>query len=190
MIIYFVASITGRKKYEDNYRLIVEILEEMGHTVISDHIFETKKNELESEVREDRVAHHKKLSKWLNKADAMIAEVSYPSVSVGYEIGLALDKNKPVLALHTKDTPPAALMGETSDRFIIVSYDVHDLKRDLKYLIDDLIDQQDTRFNFFISPKHQNYLDWIAKHRRIPRSVFLRRLIEKHMDENPHYNKK
>jgi hypothetical protein len=47
----------------------------------------------------------------------------------------------------------------------------------------------DTRFNFFISPKIGNFLDWIAKKKKLPRAVYLRKLIEDDMDKNKEYSK-
>lgn len=188
MTIYFTASVTGKKKYEQNYRKIVETLKDLGHDVINEHIFEVNIEDLIEETAQERAKHHKDLNKWLNKADLVVAEVSFPSVSVGYEVALALDKSKPVLALYEESNVPVALLGETSDKFIIDSYNLEDLKRNLNIMIEELVQQMDTRFNFFISPKHQNYLDWIAKNRKIPRSVFLRDLIEQHMEENEEYN--
>lgn len=187
MKIYFNASITGKKEYGENYQKIVDALQEMDHKVVYEHVFKTEINHLASESTKERAEHHKYVSSSLNNADLMVTEVSYPSVSVGYEIGLALDKNKPVLALYATESPPPALAGENSEKFIIAQYDPMDLKSSLQILINELVELQDTRFNFFISPKHQNYLDWIAKHRKIPRSVFLRRLIEEHMENNPDY---
>ncbi len=187
MKIYFTASITGKNKYQKNYKTIVSSLESLGHKVISDHILQSDSDELLAEDAHEREEHHKKLSKWLNQADIVVAEVSFPSVSVGYEVALGLEKNKPVLALHEESQVPVALLGETSDKFILASYNTTDIKKDIKYLVDEVSDQMDTRFNFFISPKHQNYLDWIAKNRKVPRSVFLRRLIEEHMEQNEDY---
>ena len=46
---------------------------------------------------------------------------------------------------------------------------------------------QDVRFNFFISPTIGLYLDWISKNKRIPRAVYLRKLIEEEMRENKEY---
>lgn len=40
---------------------------------------------------------------WVKQADAIIAEVTNPSLGVGYEIAKAEEWNKPVLALFRKD---------------------------------------------------------------------------------------
>jgi hypothetical protein len=42
----------------------------------------------------------------------------------------------------------------------------------------------DMRFNFFVSPKILNYLDWVGHKRMIPKSVFLRNLIEREMKKD------
>lgn len=188
MNIYFTASLTGKKQFEDNYKKIVELLNEFGHTVQSDHILKISSSDVKDQSIADRKKHHKKLQKWLSSADLVVAEVSYPSVSVGYEVALAISKNKPVLALYEKKHAPVALLGEDSDKFLAASYDENSVNEEIRYLVDEVSGQMDTRFNFFISPKHQNYLDWIAKNRRIPRSVFLRQLIEEHMRDNEDYS--
>jgi hypothetical protein len=40
------------------------------------------------------------------------------------------------------------------------------------------------RFNFFVSPKILTYLDWVGQKRMIPKSVFLRNLIEREMKKD------
>jgi hypothetical protein len=187
MIVYFTASVSGKKDLNEQYKAIIDALKSEGNEVISEHVLKVSPTDLKTETEEDRISHNKQLSKWLNKADIIVAEVSSPSVSVGYEIALALDKNKPVLALHHASSPPPALVGEKSEKFLLSSYDLEELKNTIQVSFDYLLDQVDTRFNFFISPKHQNYLDWISQNRKIPRSVFLRRLIEQHMEENEEY---
>lgn len=41
---------------------------------------------------------------WVKQADAVIAEVTNPSLGVGYEIALAETLGKPILALFRNDT--------------------------------------------------------------------------------------
>jgi 2'-deoxynucleoside 5'-phosphate N-hydrolase len=187
MKIYFVASITGKKYYLDNYKKIIKELENLGHTVISDHIIGAETEQLLNESSNERSAHYKKVKKWLSSVDIVIAEVSYPSVSVGYELAHALEKGKPVLALHVPEKVPVALLGEPSDKLTMESYLKEELKKDLNILVKLTADQMDVRFNFFVSPKIVNYLDWIAKKKKMPRAVYLRRLIEKEMEKNKEF---
>ncbi|MBU1088374.1 hypothetical protein KKA02_00630, partial [Patescibacteria group bacterium] len=68
-----------------------------------------------------------------------------------------------------------------SDKLVNFVYDKKNLKEKLQKALIDAVGKIDVRFNFFVSPKILSYLDWVAKTKRIPRSVFLRGLIEKEM---------
>jgi hypothetical protein len=71
---------------------------------------------------------------------------------------------------------------------IVIKYDATNLREQLKCALSFAQNNVDTRFNFFISPSIGNYLDWISKNKNIPRSVYLRTLIEKDMVINKEYN--
>jgi hypothetical protein len=187
MKVYFVASIKGKKKYQENYHQIVEALQELGSDVISDHILNTTPQDIEQSSKEDEKDFYNRVKKWIKKSDIIVAEVSHRSTNVGHEVSLALSKNKPVVLLHVKGKTPSLFKGIDSDKLQLISYQPETVRKDLKYALDYAQDKKDTRFNFFISPKHQNYLDWISKEKRIPRSVFLRQLIEEHMRHNDEY---
>jgi hypothetical protein len=71
----------------------------------------------------------------------------------------------------------------------VVRYrDIADLEREVPLMIDFVSEVQDTRFNFFVSPSIATYLDWVSKEKRVPRSVYLRRLIDQDMSGNDEYN--
>jgi hypothetical protein len=184
---YFVGSLTGRKKYIDNYRKIIEVLGSLNIEVLEDTIRPTH-DEVSALSDDEKVEFYKQVLKWIGQADFIVADVSYPSVGVGYEISLAQGKSKPVLVLHDKEAKPQFIEGIDDEKVVVVEYSFETLEERLKGAIDYLSDQQDTRFNFFISPKQQNYLDWVTKHKKIPRAVFLRRLIEDDMKNNPDFS--
>jgi len=53
----------------------------------------------------------------LSSADALVAEVSHPSIGVGYEISEALKQKKPVLCLYTwkaKENVSALVLGNSN----------------------------------------------------------------------------
>ncbi len=187
MKVYFVASLEGKRKYQENYKIIVESIKNLGAKVISEHILGTSKQEVEKQTKEKEKKFYKKVKHWIKQADIVVAEVSHRSTNVGHEISLALSKNKPVVLLHVKGETPSLFKGIDSDKLQLIAYQPETVGKDLKYALDYAQDRKDTRFNFFISPKHQNYLDWISRKKRIPRSVFLRQLIEEHMRHNDEY---
>ncbi len=189
MKIYFTATISGRKIYKKNFETIVREIKKMGYTVIADHILKTDPKERLKETLEERKRMVGKIESWIKNSDIMVTEVSYPSTNVGYEISKALDEEKPVLALHVEGKCPFLLLGVKSDKLRMASYNLSNIREVLEINIEDLRDQVDTRFNFFISPDISRYLNWIAKKRKTPRAVFLRGLIKKAMKEDKRYQK-
>lgn len=187
MKILFTTSLTGKKFYLNNYKEIVEVLEKGGHKVISNHILKTTRSEIEKESSRERQEYHKKLHHWINQSDLVVVEVSYPSTGVGYILTYALEKGKPVLALHVEEKIPITLMSEPSDKLILASYSLNDLPKILPGLVKEAKENMDVRFNFFISPRIGCYLDWIAKKKKVPRAVYLRRLIEEDMKKSKEY---
>ncbi|MBD3279232.1 MAG: hypothetical protein GF390_00800 [Candidatus Pacebacteria bacterium] len=192
MKVYFDYSARGLKQFEKNYQQIYRLIKKLGHTHLNDLTINEKSSTYRKKFYEgdhkSRIAHFKRTMKHIKSADLVILEVSLHSLSMGYLLQKALESSKPVIALHLKDYEPYFATGIENDKLQVLEYTKNDLADVLKYAIDYAADQQDARFNFFISPKHQNYLDWIAKDRKIPRSVYLRNLIERDMSQNKDYS--
>ena len=100
MKIYFACSISGGRKDEKAYQYMVQVLIEMGIDVPTAHIAETGVEEVDAR-EEPRDIYNRDVN-WIQESDLLIAEVSTPSHGVGYEIGYALDLDKPVLCLSQK----------------------------------------------------------------------------------------
>lgn len=182
MKIYFSASIKQMNShYRTNYQNIVTVLEELGHKVISEHILSKTYTDYISQSEEESVAIHRKMTHWKKQADIAVFEVSNPSLGVGQEIAQALSATKPVICLYEEGSSPHILRDEGGEYLLLLSYRKDNVKAVVKDAIDYASEKQDTRFNFFISPKIANYLDWVSKEKRVPRAVYLRRLIEADM---------
>jgi hypothetical protein len=180
MNIYFTASIVGKKSYLQNYLKIIEILNKKNHKVSSDHIIKSSENQINLQTEEQRHKFHNELKKWIMEADAMVVETSFPSISVGFEISLAINLGKPVLLLYINE-------GQT----LLSSYNNEKLFCE-KYILstlDDIIEDfllyvkghADSRFTFFINSNIADYLEKISRDKKIPKSAFIRNLIEKDM---------
>jgi len=185
---YFVGSIKGRENLVEDFERILTFLKKSDYSVLEDTLRPTIQ-EVYNLEDDQKVNYYKQVLKWINDADVVVAEASYPSIGVGYEISLAVGKNKPVIVMSQNDEASHFLEGIHSEKLIVVNYDSNNLEEVLDSALNYAVEQMDTRFNFFIAPKHQNYLDWVAKHRRIPRAVYLRRLIEEDMKKNPEFLK-
>jgi hypothetical protein len=186
--IYFNASVSAKNEYLDVYKEIVNILRELGDEVIAEHILDYKISQRASETLESRRKYYYEMKHRIKSCDLMVAEISFPStVHVGHELTLALDAGKPVLALFEKGKRPILFWGVEEEKFLVQEYTKETLREVVKSSIEYIMDQADTRFNFFISPQIGSYLDWVAKEKRVPRAVYLRRLIEEDMANNKKY---
>lgn len=184
LTIYFTGSLTAKQQYLPNYMKIVDHIKKRGNTVIADHILKPTEHEVSMGTREERLAFHNKLEKWIYSCDGIVAETSFPSISVGYEISLALRVGKPVLILYSEGEPPSLLAHHKDEKLLCEHYNVPQLPTILDDFLHYIQSKSDLRFTFFITPNIASYLDGIAKKNKLPKSVYLRKLIEKDMEEN------
>lgn len=96
MIIYCAGPIRGNTTYHENYSEIVRIVESLGHTALSERSSKFSSTILLS----DKQVYTRDI-KWIDGSKMVIAEVSGPSLGVGFEISYALFAKKiPVLAVY------------------------------------------------------------------------------------------
>jgi len=190
MNIYFTASLSGKGQYLKHYQAIIKAVRKLGHKLTTDNVTAREPDDVWKETDIEAEKYYKKMLAWIKKADIVIAEVSYPSTGVGYEASLALNEGKPVIALHVKGKEAYLLEGSQLDKLQVVEYEIGHLSKILKRSIEEAKDTMDVRFNFFVSPKIVHFLDWISKTKKMPRAVYLRRLIESDMKKFKEYQKK
>ncbi|HEX8923958.1 MAG TPA: nucleoside 2-deoxyribosyltransferase [Patescibacteria group bacterium] len=188
MKVYFAASVRGKANFEEQYNKIVEVLQKGRCQVYADHILNNNSDKVEHQSHEEVQKAYKVLSEQMKKADLVVAEVSTPSVSVGHEISESLTMGKPVIMLHVEGGNRAMLLeGRRDERIQTIDYNIENLEKKLLEALDEASKLMDVRFNFFVSPKILRYLDWVSQNRKVPRSVFLRDLIEKEMRKDKEY---
>ena len=175
---YFTASIVGKRYHLAKYKKIVSLLQKKGVTIEADHILNTTEEQIHFEKKEERVAIHKKLEGWITDADFVVVEASFPSISVGYEISLALHRGKPVLVLYNEVDPPSLIMDDVDEKLVVQHYTISTLPEILSDFIDYYRGSNDTLFTFFITSKIASYLEKQAKKNNVPKSVYLRTLIQ------------
>lgn len=98
MRIYFSGAISGGRDNLPIYQHIVKRLKSLGHDVPSNHVADPGVLSADGALS-PRAVYERDVA-WIEDSDAMIAEVSTPSLGVGYEIGYALSAGKPVLCLY------------------------------------------------------------------------------------------
>jgi len=176
---------------EEFFNNLLSSLGSSGVKVESDHVMNSTLSEVESQNDDERLGFYKQFLKKVSSSDFIVADVTYPSsLGVGSAISIALDKGKPVLALYKTGKEPHFLfgLGLEDEKLILIPYkEVSEIPNIVRKGLKQVRAIQDIRFNFFVSPKISNYLHWISKEKRVPRSVYLRRLIEEDMKKEKEY---
>lgn len=98
MKLYFSGSISGGRDHAAIYQHLVAYLQALGHEVLSAHVADPDVLDREKDAP-PRYVFERDVA-WVRYCDAMIAEVSTPSLGVGYEYGLAVQLGKPVLCVY------------------------------------------------------------------------------------------
>lgn len=190
MKIYFNATPLGKKEgLSKNYERIYHEIEKLGHAHVSKFVLNADANALSKQTHEEAVKFYKQMVQEMKSSEIVILEVSRHSTGVGHQATLALSFGKPLVALHLEGRSPYLFTGIQDDRLILVPYDLESIKKILEDSIEYAQGMLDVRFNFFISPEIQRYLDWVAKYKRTPRAVYLRELLERDMKENKDWKK-
>jgi nucleoside 2-deoxyribosyltransferase len=96
MKIYFAGSIRAGRGDAGLYQEIIALLSEYGD-VLTEHIGNNGITHLGEGIEPGYI--YERDVEWLREADVVVAEVTTPSLGVGYEIGLAESENKRILCL-------------------------------------------------------------------------------------------
>jgi hypothetical protein len=188
MKLYFTAAIVQRPKFGCYYDQIVETVQNLGHHIQHEHITKETLANIKKATEDDLNAHYRKVVRWISQADIVIVEASFPStLNVGHEISLALERNKPTIVLYKKGYDSFFLRGLNSDKLFLVEYTPKSLLQLVTACVNYAKEQAETRFNFFMPPLYLTYLDWAATQKKLPRSVYLRDLLEKDREQNERY---
>jgi len=96
MKIYFAGSIRAGRADRELYLSIIAHLQKYGH-VLTEHVGDQSITSSGDQGPEEQI-YQRDLS-WLMSSDVIIAEVTTPSLGVGYELGKAEAAGKKVLCL-------------------------------------------------------------------------------------------
>ncbi len=96
MKIYFSWSIRGEKPNPETIPMLIGHMKKHG-VVLTEHIADVLDGDEVNVTDEETFLRD---FAWLGEADVLVAEVTAPSLGVGYEIGVAEALGKPVLCLY------------------------------------------------------------------------------------------
>lgn len=186
MKVYFACSSASVQDHLDDYNLIREILKQNGLSIVADWI-DRSFNKSNSLITTDvEINIHDEGINAINDADIFVADVSYPSASVGFQVGLALSKKIPVLCLYSEEfgdkEAPQVIKAINSPLLVISGYNSKNIGKIIKKFIKVLPENKLIKFNFIITPKIAEYLDDNSRLRNVSKSDFLREIVEKAME--------
>lgn len=120
MNIYFSGSIYGGRQKLESYKKLVKELAKFGKVlneeVADDNVLISEESVSDNDVFESLVNR-------LEQADVVFAEVTVPSLGVGYEIGYADKTNKRIICVYDKTvTPKLTTMLRGNNRLKIIPY--------------------------------------------------------------------
>ena len=118
MKVYFAGSIRGGEPDREWFQQLITHIKQYGQ-VMTEHSFDFS---YEEEIKKDDVWIYTTDMGWLRESDALIAEITAPSLGVGYEIAKAEEWGIPILMLY-RDTParkPSAMLNGNKNIPMIV----------------------------------------------------------------------
>lgn len=101
MNIFFTAAVKGGRAGQPEYELIIEALRTFG-TVLSAHVASDELSEYGETGKSAQDIYTRELAA-LEQSDVAVAEVTTPSLGVGYFIARATAAGKKVIALYNRE---------------------------------------------------------------------------------------
>lgn len=106
--VFLSGAIRGGRRLVETYRFMADVMIGAGVEVLSEHVardtvFAEERNMTEEEIFLRDMGG-------IVQCDCLVAEVSMPSVGVGYEICHAVDLKKPVLCVYERGAKVSAMV--------------------------------------------------------------------------------
>ncbi|MCI9063944.1 MAG: nucleoside 2-deoxyribosyltransferase [Clostridia bacterium] len=136
MKIYFSGSIYGGRQKLDTYKRLVKELkkyaEVLDEEVADDNVLNDEQWQSDNDIFE-------KLEGELNQADLIFAELTVPSLGVGYELGYADSHNKKIIGIYDKNiVDKVSTMIRGNKRIKIIPYtNIEDIINNLDNLLEE-----------------------------------------------------
>lgn len=192
MKIYFACSSGEMDKHLKDYNRIREIVFSQGHSIAADWIENSFNKKLPKKLSEyEKKSIKEEGIEAINNCDFIIADVSFSSSSVGYQIGYALSKKIPVLCIYSErfggKKAPQVITAIKSPLLIIKSYTPDSITQVIKHFSTHIPKTKLVKFNFIVTPEISKYLEWGAKSNNVSKSDYLRGKLEKMIESDTEY---
>ncbi|MEA1907798.1 MAG: deoxyribonucleoside 5'-monophosphate N-glycosidase [Euryarchaeota archaeon] len=118
MKIFLAGAIRGGRHMQPVYRHIYDFLRNRGYNVLSWHVVDPGSDEKEAKMSEQEI--YRRDISLLKESGSLIAEVTVPSIGVGYEICRVLEAGLSVLCAHDTNANVSAMLLGNPNRAIRV----------------------------------------------------------------------
>lgn len=135
MKIYVSGSIYGGTQKIDTYKIMIKELEKYGEVLnkqIADpNVIENEKYQKDEDIFQD-------LEQKMLVADIIFAEVTVPSIGVGYELGFADKIGKKIIAIYDETyTKKVTTMVRGNKRIKLIPYkDIEEICKEMEQLLE------------------------------------------------------
>lgn len=188
MKIYILAARRANTRTKETLTSLSKYLASRGHIVNDQKL----KNDLESkpEYNESELStYHKDMLNSIKQCDVVIVEISTKSSGLGYQIAVALNERKPILAVYNgsaRDHSSLALKSNPSKLLELRNYE-DNLNEIAEEFLQRAKEKIDTKFILIISPEIDKYLGWVAEERRMHKAQIVRNAVEEAMNKDKDY---
>lgn len=134
MKIYISGSIYGGTQKIETYKILIKELEKYGE-VLDKQVAD--ENTIANEAFQTDEEIYTDLEEKLKIADIIFAEVSIPSLGVGYELGFADKLNKKIIAIYDQNyTEKVSTMIRGNKRIELIPYkDIREITDNLEKIL-------------------------------------------------------
>lgn len=186
MNVFFTAPLRGKDKYEEQYKQIYKILKKKNK-VFAEHLLGKDVDLVHNWDPEYRFEFYQDVIDKIKYCDLLVAELSVSTINVIYEICIAVELKKNVIILYEGKKEPKFIEEIEDSKLIdgriqVLNYTNGDLERLLTIGLETAKKQVSQRFTILLPTHITNYLEDKSKKNKVPRSVYIRRLIEKDME--------
>ena len=130
MKIYFAGSIRGGRDDQQIYFDIITDLQKYG-MVLTEHVSDKNLSALGEQTVTVQYIYGRDMA-WLKECDVVVAEVTTPSLGVGYEIGQGEAFGKPIVCLYREiEGKSLSAMISGHPTFLVYKYKTLDEVRDI-----------------------------------------------------------
>ena len=185
MKVFFTASYSGKKEYQEMYDAVVRSLKETGCEVVSLEVQSYSDLLGASAVKglSQNEKHYLYIRKGIGISNAVIVESSVDNFRLGFESALALVYNKPVLCLSVKKDYSDYIKNAD---FCAYKYSTaKDLQEKVRNFILEVKKKHfSVRFNGYLTPSQMNYLK--VKSRKAGKTVsqLIREMVQNEVDSS------